>query len=96
MLKPYDRRILRLAVPALGALAADPLVSLVDTAFVGRLGATELGALGVNAAVFSLAFVLFNFLAYGTTPLVAAAWGERDREGAGRVIMQAIGLAVII
>jgi len=96
VLKPYDRRILRLAVPALGALAADPLVSLVDTAFVGRLGATELGALGVNAAVFSLAFVLFNFLAYGTTPLVAAAWGERDREGAGRVIMQAIGLAVII
>ncbi len=92
----YDRTILRLAVPALGALAADPLVSLVDTAFVGRLGATELGALGVNAAVFSLAFVLFNFLAYGTTPLVAAAWGRGDEETASRVIMQAIGLAILI
>ena len=92
----YDRRILRLAVPALGALAADPLVSLVDTAFVGRLGTVELGALGVNAAVFSLAFALFNFLAYGTTPLVAAAWGRGDQEEAGRVITQAIFLAVAI
>jgi MATE family multidrug resistance protein len=92
----YDRQILRLAVPALGALAADPLVSLVDTAFVGRLGATELGALGVNAAVFALAFALFNFLAYGTTPLVAAAWGRGDREEAGRVVAQAMAVAVVI
>ena len=90
----YDRQILRLAVPALGALAADPLVSLVDTAFVGRLGTTELGALGVNAAVFAVAFALFSFLAYGTTPLVAAAWGRGDHEEAGRVISQALGLAV--
>jgi MATE family multidrug resistance protein len=94
--RSHDRQILRLAVPALGALAADPLVSLVDTAFVGRLGPTELGALGVNAAVFALAFALFNFLAYGTTPLVAAAWGRGDHEAAGRVVTQAIGLAVVI
>ena len=33
-----DRRILRLAVPAFGALAAEPLYRLVDTAIVGRLG----------------------------------------------------------
>lgn len=92
----HDRQILRLAIPALGALAADPLVSLVDTAFVGRLGATELGALGINAAVFALAFMLFNFLAYGTTPLVAAAWGRGDQEGAGRIVTQAIGLAIVI
>ena len=93
---PHDRQILRLAIPALGALAADPLVSLVDTAFVGRLGTIELGALGVNAAVFTLAFALFSFLAYGTTPLVAAEWGREDRQEAGRVVAQAIGLAVVI
>jgi len=94
--RSHDRQILRLAVPALGALAADPLVSLVDTAFVGRLGSTELGALGVNTAVFALSFALFNFLAYGTTPLVAAAWGRGDRQAAGRVVTQAIGLALVI
>ena len=42
---PYDREILRLAVPALGALAAEPLYVLVDTAIVGHLGTTELAAL---------------------------------------------------
>ena len=38
-LHKHDRAIFALAFPALGALAADPIVSLVDTAFVGRLGA---------------------------------------------------------
>ncbi|MGD2069723.1 MAG: MATE family efflux transporter [Gemmatimonadota bacterium] len=92
---PLDREILALAVPALGALAADPLVSMVDTAFVGRLGVTPLGALGVNASVFSLAFVVFNFLAYGTTPMIARAVGRGDRGRAGRLAVEALTLAGI-
>ena len=59
-----------LAVPALAGLAADPLVSLVDTAFVGQLGDAQLGALGVNGSLFAMTFVIFNFIAYGTTPRV--------------------------
>ena len=48
---PYDRDIVRLAVPALGALAAEPLYLLVDTAMVGHLGTDELAALfGMLAA----------------------------------------------
>jgi MATE family multidrug resistance protein len=92
----YDREILALAVPALGALAADPLVSLIDTAFVGRLGPLPLAALGVNVAVFSFAFVLFNFLAYGTTPMVGRAFGRGDRAAAGRVVANAFALAVVV
>lgn len=92
---PHDAEIARLAIPALGALAADPLVSLVDTAFVGRLGPEPLGALGVDTAAFSFAFVLFNFLAYGTTPLVASALGRGDREAAGRVVVHALTLAAV-
>ncbi|MFO7588044.1 MAG: MATE family efflux transporter [Gemmatimonadota bacterium] len=91
----YDREILALAVPALGALAADPLVSIVDTIFVGRLGVVPLAALGVNASLFSLAFVVFNFLAYGTTPLVARAVGRGDRDEAGRVVVQALTVAAL-
>lgn len=90
-----DREIAALAVPALGALAADPLVSLVDTAFVGRLGTLPLAALGVNTALFTLAFVVFNFLAYGTTPRVARAVGRGDREEAGRIAVQALVLALV-
>lgn len=88
-----DRRIFALALPALGALAADPLVSIVDTAFVGRLGVVPLAALGVNASIFSLAFVVFNFLAYGTTPMLARAIARGDRREAGDLPVQAIALA---
>ena len=91
----YDREILTLALPALGALAADPLVSLIDTAFVGRLGRVELAALGVNVAVFSFAFILFNFLAYGTTPMVGRALGRGDRDEAGRIVANAFVLALL-
>ncbi|NNL68930.1 MAG: MATE family efflux transporter [Acidimicrobiia bacterium] len=96
----HDRRIVALGLPALGALAADPLVSLVDTAFVGRLGTTSLAALGIDAALFGLAFFAFNFLAYGVTPLVAKALGEGDRERAASLIsnalVAAIGLGVAV
>ena len=91
-----DRDIARLAIPALGALAADPLVSMVDTVFVGRLGVVPLAALGVNTSIFAMAFVVFNFLAYGTTPLVARAVGRGDRAGAGDVVMQAFLLAALV
>lgn len=91
-----DRRILALAVPALGTLAADPLLSLADTAFVARLGTIPLAALGVDTALFSFAFFAFNFLAYATTPMVARRLGSGDRAGAGRVVIQALYLAVIL
>lgn len=89
-----NRQIARLAIPALGTLAADPLVSLIDTAFVGRLGTVSLAALAINAAVFSVAFMAFNFLAYGTTPLIAQAWGRHDQASVARTTTQALVLAV--
>lgn len=91
---PHDRDILDLAVPALAGLAAGPLVSLVDTAFVGQLGSVPLGALGVNTSIFSMTFVIFNFLAYGTTPRVGRAVGNEDWTEAGRVVMRALILAI--
>ena len=44
---PHDREIVRLALPAFGALAAEPLYVLADTAIVGHLGTRPLGGLGV-------------------------------------------------
>lgn len=90
----HDRDIFALAIPALGGLAVDPLVSLVDTAFVGQLGTTQLAALGVNASLFAMTFVVFNFLAYGTTPRVGNAVGSGDVPRAGRIIVQAFTIAL--
>lgn len=91
-----NRAILRLALPALGALAIDPLLTLTDTAFVARLGVTELAALGVDTAILSFAFFGFNFLAYVTTPLVAQALGGGDPARARRWVGDALLLAIAL
>src|SRR3954464_8047164 len=83
MRSPYDREIRRVALPALGALAAEPLYVLVDTAIVGHLGTTQLASLAIAATVLSTAFTIFNFLTYGTTAQVSRLHGAgRDRDAA--------------
>lgn len=98
--RPTDREILRLAVPALGALAAEPLYVLVDTAIVGHLGVEPLAALALAGATLSAIFGLCNFLAYAITPRVGrlhAAGLDRD---AGDLARQgawlAVGLGVLL
>ena len=76
---PHDREILRLAVPALGALAAEPLYVLADTAIVGHLGTSQLASLAIAATVMTTAFTIFNFLTYGTTAQVARLHGAGGR-----------------
>jgi putative MATE family efflux protein len=89
----HDREILRLALPALGALAAEPLYLLADTAMVGHLGTEELAALAIAATLLAGAFTLFNFLTYGTTAQVARFHGAGEELEAGRLAAQALWLS---
>ena len=73
-----NRDILRLAVPALGALVAEPLFLIVDSALVGHLGTTPLAALGIAGAILQTIVGLMVFLAYSTTPAVARRFGAGD------------------
>ena len=90
----YDREILRLAVPALGALAAEPSYILVDTAIVGHLGRGQLAALGISATVLTALFAIFNFLQYGTTAQVGRASGAGQEQAARRLGAQALWLCL--
>jgi putative MATE family efflux protein len=90
---PYDREIFRLALPALGALAAEPLYLLADTAMVGHLGTEELAALAIAATLLAGTFTLFNFLTYGTTAQVARLSGAGEDERAGRLAAQSLWLS---
>ena len=74
-----DRRILSLAVPALGALVAEPLFVLIDSAMVGHLGATSLAGLSLASSVLTTVVGLFVFLAYATTATTARLFGAGDR-----------------
>ena len=91
---PHDREIVRLAVPALGALVAEPLYLLADTAIVGRLGTRPLAGLAIAATVLNAAFALFNFLAYSTTASVARQVGAGDRRRAAELGVDGLWLAV--
>jgi putative MATE family efflux protein len=90
----YDGEILKLAVPALGALAAEPLYILVDTAIVGHLGRHQLAALGIAATVLGSLFGVFNFLQYGTTAQVGRASGAGQARIANRLGAQALWLSL--
>ena len=89
-------RILGLALPALGVLAAPPLYLLLDTAVVGRLGAVELAALAAGATVFSMLTAQLTFLAYGTTARASRAFGRGDVRGAVAEGVQATWVAVFV
>jgi len=90
------RAILRLAVPALGALAAEPLYVLVDTAIVGHLGSTPLAGLAVAGTLLTTLVWLTNFLEYGTTGGVARLFGAGREREALDVGVQATWLAVAV
>lgn len=87
-----------LALPALGALALDPLLSLVDTAFVGRLGVSSLAGVSLATLLLNLSFSLFNFLCISVTPIVAAAvYANPDDPSAGsRTIATGFQLALVL
>ncbi len=93
---PHDREIRRLAIPALGALAAEPLYLLVDTAIVGHLGTRQLAALAIAATVLTTLVSLCIFLTYGTTAQVARMHGAGDRARAGELAAQSFWLALAL
>jgi putative MATE family efflux protein len=98
-----DRSILRLAVPALGSLVAEPLFLLTDSALVGHLGAVPLAGLALGGTVLQTIVGLMVFLAYSTTPRVGRALGEGDErravaagiDGGWLALLLGAGIAVV-
>ncbi|WEK12918.1 MAG: MATE family efflux transporter [Candidatus Microbacterium phytovorans] len=89
-----NREILRLAVPALGALVAEPMFLIVDAALVGHLGVVPLAGLGIASAVLQTIVGLMVFLAYSTTPAVARRFGAGDHTSAVRAGIDGLWLAL--
>ncbi|MFD5200044.1 MATE family efflux transporter [Streptomyces sp. NPDC058375] len=92
----HDREIVALAVPAFGALVAEPLFVMVDSAVVGHLGTPQLAGLGIAAALLMTAVSIFVFLAYATTAAVARRVGAGDLPAAIRQGMDGIWLALLL
>ncbi|MEC4015765.1 MATE family efflux transporter [Streptomyces sp. H27-D2] len=92
----HDREIVALALPAFGALVAEPLFLMVDSAVIGHLGTPQLAGLGIAAALLTTAVNVFVFLAYATTAAVARRLGAGDLPAAIRQGMDGIWLALLL
>ena len=92
----YDREILGLALPALGALLAEPLFLIADSAIIGHLGTQQLAGFGIASAVLLNAVFLCIFLAHGTTSAVARLAGAGDLRRAYSQGVDGIWLALCI
>jgi putative MATE family efflux protein len=94
--RQHDREIVALAVPAFGALVAEPLFVMADSAIVGHLGTAQLAGLGIASALLTTAVSIFVFLAYATTAAVARRVGAGDLPAAIRQGMDGIWLALLL
>lgn len=94
---PFEKKphatLLGLSFPTLISLIAEPLTGLVDTAFVARLGAPSLAALGVGTVLLSGVFWIFNFLGIGTQTEVAQTFGQSNRSRQTELVSMALIMA---
>lgn len=88
--------VLKLALPALGVLAAPPLYLLLDTAMVGRLGGFSLAALGAGTTIYAQVATQLTFLSYGTTARAARLYGAGKRQEAIAEGVQATWIAIFV
>ena len=91
-----NRTLIRLSIPVLLSLIAEPVTGLVDTAFVARLGSVPLAALGVGALTLSSVFWIFNFLGVGCQTETAKAAGRSDTERTRALASTAIAIGLVL
>ncbi|MCB1492480.1 MAG: MATE family efflux transporter [Rhodobiaceae bacterium] len=90
------RKVLAIAAPMTLAYLSTPLLGVVDTTVIGRLGEAHLlGGIGVGAIIFDFVFGSFNFLRSGTTGLTAQALGAGNRMEVAATLLRGIMLSVV-
>src|SRR5687767_11246399 len=90
------RETIKLAMPLALAQAGIQLMGVVDTAIVGRLGASELGAVGLGNACFFTLWIIGMGIVMGIDPLIAQALGAGDEVRARGMLWQGVWLAAIV
>lgn len=91
-----NREILNLAIPSIVTNITTPLLGLVDVAIVGHMGAAAyIGAIAVGGTMFNMLYWLFGFLRMGSSGMTAQCYGSGDKEGASKILEQALLVAFI-
>lgn len=89
------RDVFAIAVPMTLAYLSTPLLGVVDTVVIGRLGdASLIGGIALGGVIFDFVFTVFNFLRTGTTGFTAQAYGANDKSEINATFARAMVLAV--
>ena len=91
-----NKEVLRLAIPNILSNISVPLLSTVDTAFMGRMSELHIGAVGLGAMIFNFVYWNFGFLRMGTTGLAAQAYGRKDQVEIPLVLFRALAIAAAL
>jgi hypothetical protein len=91
-IRTWNSQNLKIAVPALMGLMADPFLSMVDTGFVGRMGVMDLAALGVCTSVFHMCFSIFRGSTVATISLLHSANTETEKRQIAKISLQLAGV----
>lgn len=94
----YYKKVLRIALPAIAGLSTQMVLSLVDTAMVGRLpeATFALAAMGLGVLATWALISFFSSLATGTHVLVARKFGESDYSACAKILNNSIYLSFVI
>ena len=88
----WTKQNLAIALPALMGLLADPVLSMVDTGFVGTIGPLHLGALGVCTGIFNMFFSIFRGSTVATTSLMASTQDPAEKRHIAKISLQMAGI----
>ena len=92
-----NRRILRIAIPAIVSNITVPLLGLIDLGIVGHLDAPAyIGAIAIGSMIFNLMYWLFGFLRMGTSGMTSQALGRRDLAEDARILVRSFCIAAVI
>ncbi len=91
-----NRKILALALPALGSLIAEPLLTMADSILVGHVGTSQLAGLAIGSTVLTLVVGICVFLAYTTTAVTGRAMGAGERAQGLRLGVQGMWLGALL
>jgi putative MATE family efflux protein len=88
--------IWQLALPSIAANLMFSMVAMVQTKFVGGMGAPAVAAVGAGQRVFFALQALLMAIGVGTTALVARAWGAGQPEEASRITSSSLMLGGVV
>ena len=93
---PVGKTLISLAMPMAFGIAAIILFTVVDTFYVGRLGAEQLAAMGFTFPISYIVMSIAMGLSVGTSSTIARAIGEGHQLRVQRLATDGLGLAFLI